>query len=207
MFYLVREGWILMSRILRRMCPLNPPPPQICDHAFDFPNVWHTRRYTPQRNFNWWYCCDANQWIAECCERIEEAEIRGGCNILWDMNKVKDIPRASIYLLDILSYQKSNRRSGHLTSGSGEGDRHGLSTNRRAFVSHDAATSSQASQSAFSVGRGDDERVATVAPVKAWRRHSHGSPGDKNQATGVNNNNVNLKKKLERLKKDNTGIN
>ncbi|KAM9818241.1 MHC class II regulatory factor RFX1 isoform X1 [Syngnathus typhle] len=43
-------------------------------------------------------------------------------------------------------------------------------------------------QSTFSGRRGLGKRLATVAPVKA-RRHSHGSPGDENQATGVNNPN------------------
>lgn len=63
---------------------------------------------------------------------------------------------------------------------------------------NDATSTSYVSQSAMREGRAFDERVATVAPVKT-RRHSHGSPGDKSQATGVNNNNLNLRKKLEQL--------
>lgn len=57
-----------------------------------------------------------------------------------------------------------------------------------------ADATSRDSQLECSAGRGVDKRVATVAPVKA-RRHSHGSPGDKNQATGVNNNNLNQRGK------------
>lgn len=150
--------------------------------------------HTPQRDFR--YSSDSNQlWTSDninCLyESIEEAEISSGSSIWRGWIKLHDIPSFSIYLLDILINPKSNIKSGHLT---GESDRQRLSTNQCSVTFHDAETTSQVSQSASSIGRGDDERVATVAPVKA-RRHSHGSPGDKNQATGVNNNNLNLRKK------------
>ncbi|KAL4648572.1 MHC class II regulatory factor RFX1 [Arapaima gigas] len=52
---------------------------------------------------------------------------------------------------------------------------------------------SQRGQSEERRGREENGWVATVAPVRT-KRHSHGSPGDKNPATRINNNNPNIKK-------------
>lgn len=55
----------------------------------------------------------------------------------------------------------------YLTFGSGGGDRRSLPTNQLSDISLDVPTPFFSTQSARSVGRGDDDRVATVAPVKA----------------------------------------
>lgn len=143
-------------------------------------------------------------------EPTEVTEIRCSSSTLCDRSMDRSdvtFRHFSSIWLTLLVINKSNIRSENLTLGSSESDRQELWTNPQSFFSSDAATTSQVIQSECSVGRGDDERVATVAPVKA-RRHSHGSPGDKNQATGVNNNNLNLRgEKKTYDKKDISRIN
>lgn len=121
---------------------------------------------------------------------IEGVEISGGSNILCELNEMSFLYFSSIYLTLWAIKEVTLKVVIHVRLWW----KWQTGTVYQWTIDYftDAVTTSQVSKSAFSVGRGDDERVATVARVKA-RRHSHGSPSDKNQATGVNNNNLNIR--------------